>query len=115
LSLSTRHDISSSSVTRKVKGSVVPVERTCPELISFYNLWMCGEYPNNLHAIQMRRNEFVDLDFMRVKVATSELERIYGSEVTLSYQLKNLRKSEECDEDYKDDLLRFRIGSIFFK
>jgi hypothetical protein len=53
----------------------------------------------------LRRNEFVDLDFLRMKVATSELERIYGSEVTLSYQLKNLRRSEECDDEYKDDIL----------
>jgi len=42
LSLSTRHDHSSSTVLRKVKGSAVSIERTCPDLIDFYNVWMGG-------------------------------------------------------------------------
>ena len=42
LALSTRHDNSSSIVQRKMKGVSGRIERTCPELMDFYNRWMGG-------------------------------------------------------------------------
>ncbi len=34
---------------------------------------------NDLERVTMRMNEYADIDFIRVKIATSELERVYGS------------------------------------
>jgi hypothetical protein len=59
------------------------------------------EFSNDMSDKRLTCRSYVDVDFLRIMVPTTELEALYGPSVMLSHQKVNLRPNEENDEELR--------------